>query len=613
MTAQAAQEVGEILVYTGGGCAENSSSRVHFCLDFRNSSGGYDVEFAGSGMRFDWQIEASGSILESGGSQARFQSRTGTPASWGFHRQEINGLNPGVSYRVSVTVDNGGEITVRTLDITTPGSSASAPVPPSSESPSEETIPENPAVGQPTIEIRSASQMNTGDSINLEITIFDLNGNPVPNATVTLFSVGQGRLQNQTATTDLSGVAKATFTAAANDVGQATIYATYGSIQAEKLIEILGESGQARFGGYAAIHPTTGHVCGVIASNGNSSQLSAPYMGCPAGSALVFQTKPSPSGNVSGWHGVDVIFRDGTFYLPSGTQITDGIATDADGRVWDTGSGATLVSGQRPSVDEGSQQEASSSPSSSSTSQSAPSEEDTTSEPVEPVEPVEEFDSPSVTAEVTSTGVSLRVLNGVGKRLSARIAGRWLVETVNESPFVTTRTLVPGQIVELAIWLDGSPISQSTIETGLPQQLLTSSPSVGESISPSVSDSVNQSQSAEVSDSPEAGSEPVQVRGNSIEVARTALSITPDAVEAASISALAEGITGVRTVQRSLLQTMPRDPALSYRVTSTTPSVCLASSWRVRIMNPGLCLLNVEITDSSGNTYEIIKRMRRLF
>jgi hypothetical protein len=105
----------------------------------------------------------------------------------------------------------------------------------------------------------------------------------------------------------------------------------------------------------------------------------------------------------------------------------------------------------------------------------------------------------------------------------------------------------------------------------------------------------------------------VQVSGTSIEVARTALSITPDAVEAASISALAEGITGVRTVQRSLLQNMPRDPALSYRVTSATPDVCLASSWRVRIMKPGLCLLNVEITDSSGNSYEIIKRMRRVF
>ena len=105
----------------------------------------------------------------------------------------------------------------------------------------------------------------------------------------------------------------------------------------------------------------------------------------------------------------------------------------------------------------------------------------------------------------------------------------------------------------------------------------------------------------------------VQVSGTSIEVARTALIITPDAVEAASISALAEGITGVRTVQRSLLQNMPRDPALSYRVTSATPDVCLASSWRVRIMKPGLCLLNVEITDSSGNSYEIIKRMRRVF
>lgn len=119
--------------------------------------------------------------------------------------------------------------------------------------------------------------------------------------------------------------------------------------------------------------------------------------------------------------------------------------------------------------------------------------------------------------------------------------------------------------------------------------------------------------SATVSSSIAVGLDTVQVSGSSIDVARTALSVTADQVEAASISALAEGITGVRTLQRSLLQEMPRDSALTYRVRSVTPGVCLASSWRVRIMQPGLCLVSIEIVDSSGNSYEITKRMRRLF
>lgn len=72
------------------------------------------------------------------------------------------------------------------------------------------------------------------------------------------------------------------------------------------------------------------------------------YMGCPVGSKIVFQTKPSPSGNVAGWHGANVTYSNGVFTITSETDgkisitIKDGIATGADGRVWDTGSGVTL-------------------------------------------------------------------------------------------------------------------------------------------------------------------------------------------------------------------------------------------------------------------------------
>ena len=107
-------------------------------------------------------------------------------------------------------------------------------------------------------------------------------------------------------------------------------------------------------GGYAVVHQD-GHVCGVIVGNGpdpygNGSTMPVEYMGCPVGSRIIFQTKPSPSGNVAGWHGIDVRYSNGVFTLGSGTTIVNGIATDPNGRVWDTGSGETIVVGDRKSV-----------------------------------------------------------------------------------------------------------------------------------------------------------------------------------------------------------------------------------------------------------------------
>ncbi|CAB4660602.1 unannotated protein [freshwater metagenome] len=102
-------------------------------------------------------------------------------------------------------------------------------------------------------------------------------------------------------------------------------------------------------GGYAVIHPD-GYVCGVIVGNAyfgnNDRTMTSEYMGCPIGSAIIFQTKPSPTGNVAGWHGANVTYSNGIFTIKNGAQvamtISDGIATDSTGRVWDTGSGVTL-------------------------------------------------------------------------------------------------------------------------------------------------------------------------------------------------------------------------------------------------------------------------------
>ena len=102
-------------------------------------------------------------------------------------------------------------------------------------------------------------------------------------------------------------------------------------------------------GGYAVIHPD-GHVCGVIVGNAyfgnNDRTMTSEYMGCPVGSPIIFQTKPSPTGNVAGWHGSNVTYSSGVFTITNSGQvamtISDGIATDSTGRMWDTGSGATL-------------------------------------------------------------------------------------------------------------------------------------------------------------------------------------------------------------------------------------------------------------------------------
>jgi hypothetical protein len=102
-------------------------------------------------------------------------------------------------------------------------------------------------------------------------------------------------------------------------------------------------------GGYAVIHPQ-GYVCGVIVGNAyfgnNDRTMTSEYMGCPVGSPIIFQTKPSPTGNVAGWHGANVTYSGGVFTIRNNglvaMTISDGIATDSTGRMWDTGSGATL-------------------------------------------------------------------------------------------------------------------------------------------------------------------------------------------------------------------------------------------------------------------------------
>jgi hypothetical protein len=100
-------------------------------------------------------------------------------------------------------------------------------------------------------------------------------------------------------------------------------------------------------GGYAIVHPS-GRVCGVIVATssdpyGNGGFMPIEYMGCPKWSRIVFQTTPSSSGNVAGWHGSNVTESNGEFKIGGGTDtitVRNGVATNTSGQSWDTGNGA---------------------------------------------------------------------------------------------------------------------------------------------------------------------------------------------------------------------------------------------------------------------------------
>ena len=96
-------------------------------------------------------------------------------------------------------------------------------------------------------------------------------------------------------------------------------------------------SAPSGLGGYAVVAPD-GRVCGVIVANSsdpfnNGGTMSSSYMGCPAGSPIVFQTFPSTDGNVAGWHGQDVFYFNGVFYVGdqkgSGLTIRNGVVTQS--------------------------------------------------------------------------------------------------------------------------------------------------------------------------------------------------------------------------------------------------------------------------------------------
>lgn len=244
-----------------------------------------------------------------------------------------------------------------------------------------------------------------------------------------------------------------------------------------------------RLGGYAVVHPETRHVCGVIVAT-IPLVMSSPYMGCPAGSQTYFQTRPSETGNVAGYHGKDVTYYDGTFYLSWGS-IVDGIATDRNGRVWDTGTGQVLSEGSTPPSTPGSSshsssvspaptdsQVVSSSPQTSSAEQtsSSPSTSGSESELISPTLAEENSASQEdeASSELTaSIGKSVfgsflgrwavRFENLAGSTISIRAGGNWYKFTLTSDSQLFSRRSMLGSEVRLRVWIDGTLFAESSV------------------------------------------------------------------------------------------------------------------------------------------------------
>ena len=202
---------------------------------------------------------------------------------------------------------------------------------------------------------RSFSLSAYGNSESLPIALFDTKTVAVVNDSGTAFVVASGQSGFSISDTSTVGAFTAVFAtpvALASSVYKVTLESSYvvgqtvSGISYNSSFDPTPYYQTSGFGGYALIH-SDGHVCGVVVSGSsdpfnNGGVHPNEYMGCPPGSAFVFQTKPSPSGNVAGWHGLDVTYSGGVFTIPGGTTIYRGVATDLSGRIWDTGSGLTL-------------------------------------------------------------------------------------------------------------------------------------------------------------------------------------------------------------------------------------------------------------------------------
>ncbi len=107
------------------------------------------------------------------------------------------------------------------------------------------------------------------------------------------------------------------------------------------------------------------------------------------------------------------------------------------------------------------------------------------------------------------------------------------------------------------------------------------------------------------------GLDTVNISMSSLSISRLALNLAPSQSEGTKIANLATGFAKLASTQNTASRNLPRVAGLKYQVVSLTKSVCQASTWRVRVIKKGLCIIEVTATDSGGNSYSFAKRIRR--
>jgi len=94
-------------------------------------------------------------------------------------------------------------------------------------------------------------------------------------------------------------------------------------------------------------------------------------------------------------------------------------------------------------------------------------------------------------------------------------------------------------------------------------------------------------------------------------IAKTVTLLTASQNEASRISKLVLSVSSLKSTTKTRFVYLPIDKTLNYKLISLTPQVCSASTQRMNFRTKGLCQVRVSLTDSSGNTYEFVKRVRK--
>lgn len=344
---------------------------------------------------------------------------------------------------------------------------------------------------------------------------------------------------------------------------------------------------QAELGGYAVVHPD-GHVCGVIVATssdpfGNGGTMPNEYMGCPAGSRIIFQTKADPdTGNVAGYHGsspgTSVQYDDSTnsFSISNSTPtnsgssttptvptkvtliIKDGIATDASGRSFSTGNGVSATT--------------------------------TLSQ--------EQFQQlVTETSRIESAQNQRQLALNQARALASQTPGiercvSWsgYLENGQECATATSSDSATVQVKSVSNSLSGND-SQTVLNFGSDSATVAS-----ESITVNVKPLNNFV-------APKINSDSVEIAGSASKVSGLAQKIEVDAKTSTDIDKSLRKLESLRTVTASSSIKLPDAKLSKESAVSQTPNVCSISGIQVIRSGKGLCTVSYTITSEAGNTY----------